>query len=149
MAHLPYRNWWPIRVQARGKQSSHPKQHSKLPIIQLDIGYIKGFDDSNVYPILTAIDIQSGVIMAIQLTDERMLFKYAVTQLGITRRSRASARNTVCASQNTQGTDQAKLRQRHFNETSTHALDSSTRCIHHEQVCSPQQWMHKLLQQME
>ena len=75
VTHLPYRSWCPICVQARGRQNNHPKQHSKLPIIQLDFG---GFDDSNVHPILTAIDIQSGMIMALQLTDK---FDYAVTQL--------------------------------------------------------------------
>ena len=60
------------------RQTKHPKQHSKLPIIQLDFGYIKGFDVNKVHPILTAIDIQSGMIMAIH---KRMLFDYAVTQL--------------------------------------------------------------------
>ena len=81
VTRLPYRSWCPICAQARGRQNTHPKQHSKLPIIQLDFGYIKGFDDSNVHPVLTAVDIQSGMIMAIQLTDKRMLFDYAVTQL--------------------------------------------------------------------
>ena len=77
VTHLPYRSWCPICVQARGRQNNRPKQHSKLPMIQLDLGYIKGFDDSNVHPILTAIDIQSGMIMALQLADKRMLFDYA------------------------------------------------------------------------
>ena len=81
VTHLPYRSWCPICAQARGRQNNHPKQHSKLPIIQLDFGYIKGFDASNVHPILTAMNIQSGMIMALQLTDKRMLFDYAVTQL--------------------------------------------------------------------
>ena len=81
VTHLPYRSWCPICVQARGRQNNHPNQRSKLPIIQLDFGYIKGFDDNKVHPILTAIDIQSGMIMAIQLTDKRVLFDYAVTQL--------------------------------------------------------------------
>ena len=67
-------------------------------------------------------------------------------QFTITRRSRASA---FCANQNTQGTNQAELQQRHFTGTSTHALGSSTQCIHHEQIGNPQQWMHKLLQQIE
>ena len=189
MTHLPYRSWCSICVQARGRQNNHPKQHSTLPIIQLDFGYIKGFDDSNVHPILTAIDIQSGMIVARQLTDKIMLFDYAVTQLqhfliecGRTThtiqsdqedfltalttavankngniaarnsgayRSRASAQNIVCANQNTQGTDQTKLQQRQVNETPMDALGSSTQRIHHEQVCSSQQWMHKLLQQTE
>ena len=195
VTHLSYRSWCPICVHARGRQNNRPKQHSKLPIIQLDFGYIKGFDDNNVHPILTAIDIQSGMIMATQLTDKRMLFDYAVTQLQhffiecrrtshtflqsdqedfltalatavanrignittrnsgayftITRRSRASTQNTVCTNQNIQGTNQAELQQRHFNETFTHALDSLTQRMHHEQVCSSQQWMHELLQQMQ
>ena len=70
-------------------------------------------------------------------------------QFTITRRSRASAQNTVCANQNTQGTNQAELRQRHSTGTSTHALDSSTQRRHHEQICDPLQWMHELLQQIE
>ena len=81
VTHLPYRNWCPICVQARGRQNNRPKQHSKLPIIQLDFGYIKGFDDSNVHQILTAIDVQSGMVMATQRTDKRMLIDYAVKQL--------------------------------------------------------------------
>ena len=40
VTHLPYRSWCPICVQSRGRQNNHPKQHSKLPIIQLDFGYI-------------------------------------------------------------------------------------------------------------
>ena len=81
VTHLPYRSWCPICVQARGRQNNHPKQHGKLPIIRLDFGYIKAFDDSNAHPILTAIGIQSGMVMALQLTDKRMLFDYAVKQL--------------------------------------------------------------------
>ena len=81
VTHLPYRSWCPTCVQARGRRNNHPKQHSKLPIIQLDFVYIKGFDDSNVHPNLTAMDIQSGMITALQLTDKRMLCDYAVTQL--------------------------------------------------------------------
>ena len=185
VTHLPYRSWCPICVQARGKQNSHPQQHSKLPITQLDFGYIKGFDDSDVHPILIATNIESGMIMAIQPTDKRALFDYAVTQLqrfliecgktthtilqsdqedfltalttavanrnsNITTRntgayssqSQGGVEKTVCANQNTQGTNQAELQQRHSNETSTHALDCSAQRAHHEQVCSPQQWMH-------
>ena len=32
---MSHRSWCPICVQARGRQNNHPKQHSKLPIIQL------------------------------------------------------------------------------------------------------------------
>ena len=196
LTHLPYRSWCPICVQARGRQNNHPKQHSKLPIIQLDFGYIKGFDDRKVHPILTAIDIQSGMIMAIQLTNKRMLFDYAVTQLqhfliecGRTthtilqsdqedfltalttavanKNGNITTRNSGAYSSQSQGgverahrtlfaqirTLKAQIRQNYnrdiHNETSTHALDSSTQCIHHEQVRSSQQWMHKLFQQME
>ena len=77
VTHLPYRSWCPTCVQARGRQNNHPKQHSKLPIIQLDFGYIKGFDGSDVHPILTAID------MALQLTQKHALrlCRYTATAL--------------------------------------------------------------------
>ena len=68
-------------------------------------------------------------------------------QFTITRRSRMSAQNIACASQNTQGTDQAELQQGRPNGTSTHALSSSMQRTHHEQIRIPQQWMRKLLQQ--
>ena len=58
-----------IRTSKRhSAQKNHAKQRSKFPTIQLDFGCITGFDDSNVHPILTAIDIQSGMIVAMQLT---------------------------------------------------------------------------------
>ena len=82
VTHLPYRRWCPIGVQARGRQNNHPKQHSKLPIIQLDFGYIKGFDDSNVHPILTAIDIQSGMTMA-KCSSNMQLHSYSASSLNV------------------------------------------------------------------
>ena len=66
VAHLPNRGWCQICVQARGRQNNHPKQHSKLPVMQLDFGCIKGFDDNNAHPTFTAIDIQPGTLVAIQ-----------------------------------------------------------------------------------
>ena len=50
-------------------------------MIQLDFADLKGFDDSKVHPILTAIDIQSGMMMALQLSEKQRLFDYAVQQL--------------------------------------------------------------------
>ena len=66
-----------MRTSKRQAEQSPPKQHSA----QLDFGYIKGFDDGKAHPSLTAIDIQSGMIMAIQLANKRMFLDYAVTQL--------------------------------------------------------------------
>ena len=74
VTHLPYRSWCPTCVQARGRANNRPKQQSTLPIIQLDFAYLKGFDDSKVHPILTAIDIQSGMMMALQLSEKQRLF---------------------------------------------------------------------------
>ena len=169
MTHLPY-SWCPICVQAGGRQNNRPKQHSKLPIIHLDFGFTKGFDDGNVHPILTAIDIQSGMIMATEcgrathiiLQSDREDFLTAPTSAvanrngnittrnsTITRRSRARRTEHSLRKSENSRRNQAELQQRHFNETPTRALDSWTQRTQNEQVCSPQQWTRKLLQQME
>ena len=81
VTHLPYRSWCPTCAQARSRANNRPKQQSTMPIKQLDFAYLKGFDDSKVRPILTAIDIQSGMMMALQLSERQRLFDYAVLQL--------------------------------------------------------------------
>ena len=81
LTHLPYRNWCPICVESRGKADSHKKQTSKQPVIQIDFCYIKGIDEQQTTPILTAIDIQTGMISATLISDKQPLFEYATNQL--------------------------------------------------------------------
>ena len=73
-----------------GKQS--PEQ-STMPIIQLDFAYLKGFDDSKVHPILTAIDIQSGMMMALQLSEATTLSLRRTTATAVPGRVR---QNNTC-----------------------------------------------------
>ena len=185
MTDLPYRGWCPICVQARGRQIKLPKQRSKLPIIQLDFGHIKGFDDSNMHLILAAVDIQSGMIVAIQLadTDALRLRVRSHTATALPQIERGRTTHTILQSDQEDflrlpqqwptgmhhhkglrsiqftitrrahrtlfaqiRTLKAQIRQNYEREeTSTR----ESQCMHHEQVCSPHQWMHKLLQQME
>ena len=81
LTHLPYRNWCPICVKSRGKADSHKNQTSKQPVIQIDFCYIKGIDDQQTTPILTAKDIQTGMTSATLVTDKQQLFEYATNQL--------------------------------------------------------------------
>ena len=139
--HLLYRSWCPICVQARGRQNNHPKPHSKPPIIQLDFGEIIATRTSNLgwsWPYISPTRGCSSTMESHSCSSH--------SQGGVER----AHSDTVCTYQNTQGTNQAELRQRHSSETSTHScLDGSTQCIHHEHVSSSQQWIHRLLQQME
>ena len=84
ITHLPYRNWCPICVQAKGRQANHTKQPtgtSRRPIVQVDFTYIKTFCDKYPTPVLTAIDIQTGMAMAAMITDKHNQFTYAKTSL--------------------------------------------------------------------
>ena len=64
LTHLPCRSWCPICVRGRGKSTSHQKQTSRKPIIQIDFAYLKGFQDTQAVPISRAIAIETGLCMA-------------------------------------------------------------------------------------
>ena len=53
---------------SKGRQANHPKQTSRQPILQVDFTYITSFGDKFPTPILTAIDIQTGMAMAAMIT---------------------------------------------------------------------------------
>ena len=77
LTHMPYRSWCPVCIQSRGRQTSHQQQTLKQPVIQVDFTYIKTYEDKWPVPILTAIDIQTGMAMATMLTDKKGQFAYA------------------------------------------------------------------------
>eukprot|EP00435_Cladocopium_sp_Y103_P020287 s1005_g4.t4 len=81
LTHLPYRNWCPICVQGRGRATNHPTQKSKQPVIQVDFAYIKAHEDKEATPVLTAIDVQTGLCMAAMIPDKQQLFDYATNCL--------------------------------------------------------------------
>ena len=63
ITHLPYRSWCPVCIQSKGRQANHPKQTVRQPIVQVDFTYIKGHGDKTTTPILSAIDIQTGMVL--------------------------------------------------------------------------------------
>jgi len=81
ITRMPYRIWCPIHVQAKGRQANHPNQTSRQPILQVDFTYITSFGDKFPTPILTAIDIQTGMAMAAMITDKHNQSSYAKTCL--------------------------------------------------------------------
>ena len=76
LTHLPYRSWCTICVQSKGRQDHHKAQQSKQPVIQCDFAYIKGLQDKTVVPIFTAIDVQTGMGMAVYVHDKTQQLQY-------------------------------------------------------------------------
>ena len=80
LTHLPYRTWCPICTKSKGRADNHPQQqqHSKQPVVQADFTYIKAYGDKQVVPVLTAIDAETGMAMAVQVQDKSQQFHYLV-----------------------------------------------------------------------
>ena len=81
LAHLPYRSWCPVCVQAKGRSDNHPKQHNKTPVIQCDITYYKALGEEVTSSIFTAIDVETGMCMAAQIEDKTQSMQYLPTCL--------------------------------------------------------------------
>ena len=76
LTHLPYRSWCPVCVRSKGRADNHPKQHSQSPVIQADINYYKAMGETKVTPILTAVDVETGMCMAVQVEDRTQQMQY-------------------------------------------------------------------------
>ena len=76
LTHLPYRNWHTTCVQSKGRQDHHRTQQSKQPVIQCDFVYIKGNQDKTVVPIFIAIDVQTGMGLAVYVHDKVQPMQY-------------------------------------------------------------------------
>ena len=77
LTHLPYRSWCSICVESKGRANNHPQQKtSKLPVVQCDFANIKGIHDKQVIPVLTAIDVETGMSMAIMVQDKQKQFTH-------------------------------------------------------------------------
>ena len=81
LTHLPYRSWCPLCVQGKGRADNHPKQHSKTPVIQVDITYYKSIRETKTTPVLTAVDVETGMCMAAQIEDRTHHMQYLSTCL--------------------------------------------------------------------
>ena len=80
LTHLPYRNWCPICVRGKGRTTNHPPQRSKQPVVQVDFAYIKAHNEKPT-PVLTAVDVQTGLCMAAMIPYKQHLFNHATTCL--------------------------------------------------------------------
>ena len=81
LTHMPYRDWCPICVQGRGKASAHQKQRSRKPIIQIDFAFMRGFNDPMASPVLTAIDVETGLCTAALIPNKQSMMDYCINTI--------------------------------------------------------------------
>ena len=76
LTHLPYRNWCAICVKSKGRADNHPRQHSKQAVIHMVFCYIKAFNDEQVLPVLTAIDVETNMTLEVFVQVKHKQFNY-------------------------------------------------------------------------
>ena len=169
--HLPYRSWCSICVQSKGRQDNHPKQTSKTTGIQVDLMYYKAQGEQQTTSVLTAVEVETGMCMAVQPEDKTTAHAVLVNmpttisdgmrqgtrnsqQHRLAIRPRRFHHRTFQDGGNSDG-------QQHSSETitglhitgtrqcGTFSLACQTRSIPAQQVLRPLGWQHKLLQTME
>ena len=69
LTHLPFRNWCPTCVANKGRADNHPKQTSKMPVVQFDFCYFKTAGEPTTTAMITGIDVETG-IMATMVGDK-------------------------------------------------------------------------------
>ena len=78
LTHLPFRSWCPTCVANKGRADNHPKQKSKMPVVQFDFCYFKTAGEPTASAILTGIDVETGMVMATMVGDKQQDFQYHV-----------------------------------------------------------------------
>ena len=78
LTHLPFRSWCPTCVANKGRVDNHPKQASKMPVVQFDFCYFKTAGEETTTAILTWIDVETGMVMATMVGDKQQDFQYHV-----------------------------------------------------------------------
>ena len=81
LTHMPYRSWCPICVKAKGKQDAYKQQQTKQPVIQIDFAYLKTTTDEQSLAVLTAVDVQSQLCMALAVPDKAIQHDYMIKSL--------------------------------------------------------------------
>lgn len=81
LMHLPHTRWCPICAQCKGRATNHPTQKSKQPVIHVDFAFLKTNFGPKVTPLLSAVDMQTGLRMAALIPDKQELFECAVSCL--------------------------------------------------------------------
>ena len=78
LTHLPFRNWCPTCAANKGRADNHPKQASKMPVLQFDFCYFKTAGEPTTTAILNGIDVETGMVMATMVGDKQQDFQYHV-----------------------------------------------------------------------
>ena len=80
LTHLPFRSWCKQCIQNKSKSDAHRRQqrNSKAPVVQFDICYFKSLGEQKTTPILTGIDVETGMAMAIVVSNKTQDFNYHV-----------------------------------------------------------------------
>ena len=80
LTHLPFRSWCKQCIQNKSKSDAHPRQqrNSKAPVIQFDFCYFKSLGEQKTTPILTGIDVETGMAMAVVVSNKTQDFNYHV-----------------------------------------------------------------------
>ena len=71
LTHLPFRNWCPTCVANKGRADNHPKQTSKMPVVQFDLCYFKAAGEPTTTAILTGMDVETGMVKATVVGDKQ------------------------------------------------------------------------------
>ena len=71
----------PVCVQSNCRADNHPEQNNKstVTVIQVDITYYKSLGETRATPILTAVDVETGMCMALQKEDRTQHMQYLST----------------------------------------------------------------------
>ena len=78
LTHLPCGSWCPTCVQNKGRADNHPRQQSKLPVVQFEFCFFKTFGEKEATPILTGIDMETGMGMVVLVSNKTTDFQYHV-----------------------------------------------------------------------
>ena len=67
-------------IQNKSKSDAHPRQqrNSKAPVVQFDFCYFKSLGEQKTTPILTGIDVETGMAMAVVVSNKTQDFSYHV-----------------------------------------------------------------------
>ena len=79
LTHLPFRGWCPTCVANKGRADNHPKQTSKMPVVQFDFCYFKTAGEQTTTAILAGINIDTGMVMATVVGDKQEDFQRHVS----------------------------------------------------------------------
>ena len=65
LTHLPYRDWCPLYVKAKGRHGASKKIIDRQPVIQIDYCYHATHKELPLQKILSACDVQTGLGLAV------------------------------------------------------------------------------------